>query len=71
MEINGNVFRDPVFVRNDDTTDIKASVVEWSDQIGGVSVKIGDSESSVLIRADDWPTLVSCIKAELNRVGVE
>jgi hypothetical protein len=59
-------FRDPVFVRKDDTCDVKASVVEWAD--GHISVNIEGSQGFVLINAEDWPTIVSCINAELQRV---
>lgn len=61
-------FRDPVFVRKDDTTEIEASVVEWGGNIGGISIRFAGSDSSVLINAEDWPAIVSCIERELNRV---
>jgi hypothetical protein len=59
-------FRDAVFVRKDDTCGAKASVVEWAD--GHISVNIEGSQGFVLINAEDWPTIVSCINAELQRV---
>lgn len=62
---NGNTFNDPVFVRNDDTTTIKASVVEWAD--GSLSVLLRGSNESVLVRADDWETLKGCVDRELER----
>jgi len=61
-------FRDPVFVRSDDTCDVKASVVEWGCDALGISVNIEGSSGIVLINAEDWPTIVSCINAELQRV---
>lgn len=64
-----NEFREPVFVRDDDTTTIKASVVVWKEDIGGVSVRLQGSNESVLINAEDWPALVRCINQELDRVS--
>lgn len=64
-----NEFRDPVFVRSDDTTEIKASVVVWGKRMGGVSVRLQGSDESVLINAADWPTLVACVNRELERVS--
>lgn len=64
-----NEFREPVFARSDDTTEIKASVVVWREDIGGVSVRLQGSKEGVLINAVDWPTLVSCINLELERVA--
>lgn len=64
-----NEFRDPVFVRDDDTTYIKASVVIWNSELGGRSIRLQGSNESVLINAEDWPTLVSCINRELDRTS--
>lgn len=64
-----NEFREPVFVRDDDTTTIKASVVVWKEDMGGVSVRLQGSNESVLINAEDWPALVRCINQELDRVS--
>lgn len=61
-------FRPPVFVRKDDTTEIEASVVEWGGNIGGISIRIENGDQSVLINAEDWPAIISCIARELNRV---
>lgn len=60
-------FQEPVFVRVDETTDVKASVVVWDEGMGGVSVLIKGSSDSVLINAEDWPKIVSCINAALER----
>lgn len=68
-EVDGNNFREPVFVRNDDTTTIKARVVEWSERNGGgLSVQLSNGNESVLISFDDWQTLVGCVNVELNRL---
>lgn len=64
-----NEFRDPVFVRDDDTTTIKASVVVWGERMGGVSVRLQGMNESVLINAEDWPKLVGCVNRELDRVS--
>lgn len=63
-------FRDPVFVRDDDTTTIRASVVEWNNCIPGdqLSVRISNGGESVLINLSDWPTLVSCINREMEKL---
>lgn len=64
-------FREPVFVRNDDTTNVRASVVDWGDKFDGLlSVKLtnGGGES-VLINVADWEAVKSSVDAELNRVG--
>jgi hypothetical protein len=61
-------FNDPVFVRVDDTTTIKASVVEWNDSdLGRMSVLLSNGNESVLVSADDWATLVGCVNRELDR----
>lgn len=62
-------FNDPVFVRVDNTTTIKASVVEWNDaaDLGRMSVRLSNGNESVLVSADDWATLVSCVNRELER----
>lgn len=67
--VKENEFRDPVFVREDDTTTIKASVVVWNEDMGGVSVRLQGSNESVLVNAEDWFTLVSCVNRELDRVS--
>ena len=67
MKNSEHDFRDPVFVRKDDTTDIAASVVVWGDAIGGVSVRLVSGNESVLINAADWPAIKSTIDAELER----
>ncbi len=63
-------FNDPVFVRNDDTTTIKASVVEWNregDDASPLSVLLSNGNESVLVNVADWATLVACVNVELNR----
>lgn len=63
-------FNDPVFVRNDDTTTIKASVVEWNDtDLGRMSVLLSNGNESVLVSVDDWKTLVGCVDQEINRLS--
>lgn len=63
-------FGDPVFVRVDDTTTIRASVVEWNDtDMGRASVLLSNGNESVLVSADDWATLVGCVNRELERVS--
>jgi hypothetical protein len=65
-------FRDPVFVRNDDTTTIRASVIEWNDALaesGALSVRLQGMDESILINAADWPILVGCINRELERLA--
>lgn len=62
-------FRDPVFVRSDDTTVIAASVVEWRGNDSGFSILFKGSEESVLINSRDWDAVKQCIDCELNRVG--
>jgi hypothetical protein len=63
-----NRFNDPVFVRNDDTTTIRASVVEWNESNGGkLSVLLSNGSESVLVNGDDWATLVGCVNRELER----
>lgn len=64
-----NKFRDPVFVRNDDTTNISASVVEWCDGVSGFSIHLEGGDHSVLINVSDWDVIKQCIDRELNRVG--
>lgn len=61
-------FREPVFVRNDDTTEIAASVVEWNDAEGGVSIRLRNGSESVLVNSRDWDALKSCVDRELERV---
>ena len=63
-------FNDPVFVRNDETTTIKASVVEWNDEdVGRASVLLANgSGESILVNVADWATLVNCVNRELERV---
>jgi hypothetical protein len=60
-----NEFREPVFVRDDDTTTIKASVVVWKDD--RLSVRLQGSNESVLVNAEDWAVLVACVNRELDR----
>ena len=65
-----NTWHDPVFVRVDDTTTIKASVVEWAEDagVGGrVSVLLANDHGSVLVSGEDWATLVGCVTRELDR----
>lgn len=65
-------FRDPVFVRNDDETEIAASVVEWNGSTGAgdqFSISLRQGSDSVLIQSSDWALVKSCIDCELNRVG--
>ena len=65
-----NKWHDPVFVRVDDTTTIKASVVEWADDAGvgeRTSVLLSNGNESVLVSGADWATLVSCVTRELER----
>jgi hypothetical protein len=62
-------FRSPVFIRNDDTTEIVASVIVWNREGAGVSVNLSNGNESVLINAVDWATLVGCINRELDRVS--
>lgn len=62
-------FRDPVFVRIDDTTEIKASVIVWAECGAGISVRLEDSDGIVVINAADWPSLVACINRELDHVS--
>lgn len=63
-------FNDPVFVRSDDTTTIKASVVEWNDaDLGTLSVRLQGSDQSVLINVADWATLVGCVNREIERLS--
>lgn len=69
-------FREPVFVRKDDTTTIEANVIIWNDKLsenGGSSrsVRIGDGNDSVLINDRDWAALVSCINNELMMTSEE
>lgn len=64
-----NDFREPVFVKVDDTTTIKASVVVWKDEAMGVSVLLKGSSESVLVNATDWAALVACVNIELDRVS--
>ncbi len=61
-------FREPVFVRDDDTITVRASVVVWGERLGGVSVRIEGMGGSVLINAADWPLLVGCVNQELALV---
>lgn len=63
-----NEFRKPVFVREDDTTTIEASVVVWKETLGGVSVRLYNGNESVFVNAADWLTLVGCINREIERV---
>lgn len=61
-------FNDPVFVREDDTTTIRASVVEWgNDMDGRMSVLLKGSNESVLVNVEDWETLKRCIDREIER----
>jgi hypothetical protein len=61
-------FNDPVFVRVDDTTTIKASVVEWNDtDLGRMSVLLSNFTESVLFIGADWESLVTCVNRELER----
>ncbi len=69
MRTKANEFRAPVFVREDDSTTIRASVVVWGDEGLGVSVRLQGSNESVLVNAADWATLVGCVNRELERVS--
>jgi hypothetical protein len=61
-------FNDPVFVRDDDTTTIKASVVEWGGDMGDrMSVLFKGSNESVLVNVEDWETLKRCVDREIER----
>lgn len=61
-------FNDPVFVRDDDTTTIRASVVEWGEDMDNkLSILLRGSNESVLVSADDWEVLKGCIDRELER----
>lgn len=63
-------FNEPVFVRIDDTTTIKASVVEWNaTDPGAMSVLIGNGNESVLICVRDWAALVGCVNREIERLS--
>ncbi len=64
-----NEFREPVFLRDDDTTFIKARVIIWKSNLGGRSISLQGANEGVLINAEDWPTLVSCINRELERTS--
>jgi hypothetical protein len=62
-------FNDPVFVRDDDSTTIRASVVEWNGNVDtAMSVRIQGSNESVLINVEDWEVLKGCIDRELERL---
>lgn len=64
------VFNDPVFVRSDDATTIKASVVEWNaTDPGAMSVLLSNGNESVLVNVADWATLVGCVNRELERLS--
>lgn len=68
---NETKLRPPVFIRRDGTTDIEASVVAWGGRSADeslFSVYLKNGKESVLINAEDWPTLVSCINSELECV---
>jgi hypothetical protein len=61
-------FNDPVFVRDDYTTTIRASVVEWGEDMGDrMSVLLKGSNESVLINVEDWETLKRCVDHEIER----
>lgn len=63
-------FNDPVFVRQDDTTTIKASVVEWNaTDPGAMSVLLSNGNESVLVSVRDWATLVGCVNREVERLS--
>jgi hypothetical protein len=62
-------FREPVFVRNDETTEIRASVIAWNRDDYGFSIRIAGRDESVLINPQDWDAIKRCIDRELNRVG--
>lgn len=59
----------PVFVRADDTTTIAACLVEWSDNVGGFSVRLNNGRTDIIINSADWPVLVACVNRELERVA--
>ena len=63
-------FHDPVFVRDDDTTTIRASLVEWNRAVETqMSIRLKGMSESVFINVADWPTLVSCINHEIERLS--
>ena len=69
MTVFNHQFRDPIFVRNDEKSEIKISTVVWAFD-GGVSVKFTNgSGESVLVDADDWQQIVAAVDLELGRVS--
>lgn len=63
-------FNDPVFVRIDDSTVIKASVVQWNGAVdNSMSVLLSNGNESVLVSVADWATLVGCVNREIERLS--
>lgn len=62
-------FHPPVFVRSDDTTTIEASLIEWDYTDGDrISIKLANSNESILINSEDWAAIKSTVDYALNQL---